>query len=172
MVIKIFKKISFKTETQTNLKVTDFLDITFNLSNSTYFLYVDTSSSYPPEILKQLPTSTAKRYSKNSSSVEIFNSWKVEYENPLKNSGYHSINLNYTQTREIKPKHNRSWNIIFFNPPHIQNIITNVAKHFLNLLNHHFQKFSTEIQWKLATLVEKTSPAWYQFTQHYKVTQL
>ena len=34
-VIKIFKKIGFKIEIKTNLKVVDFLDITFNLSNGT-----------------------------------------------------------------------------------------------------------------------------------------
>ena len=34
-VIKIFKQIGFKIEIKTNLKVVDFLDITFNLSNGT-----------------------------------------------------------------------------------------------------------------------------------------
>ena len=32
-VIKIFKKIGFKIELKTNLKVVDFPDVTFNLSN-------------------------------------------------------------------------------------------------------------------------------------------
>ena len=86
-VIKIFKEIVFKIEIKTNLKVVDFLDITFNLSSDTYkpyrkpndnLLYVNTSSNHPPQIIKQLPTSTAKRLSKDSSSMEIFNSAKVE----------------------------------------------------------------------------------------------
>lgn len=34
-LIKIFKEISFKIEIQTNCKVVDILDITFNLSNGT-----------------------------------------------------------------------------------------------------------------------------------------
>ena len=34
-VIKIFKEIGFKTEIQTNLKVVNFLDITFNQRNGT-----------------------------------------------------------------------------------------------------------------------------------------
>ena len=46
-----------------------------------------------------------------------------------------SININIT-----KPKPNRSWNIIWFNPPYSQNVITNVAKRFLNLLHYHFPK--------------------------------
>ena len=35
-VIKIFKEIGFKIEIKTNLKVVDFLDITFNISSGTY----------------------------------------------------------------------------------------------------------------------------------------
>ena len=148
-VIKIFKEIGFKIEIKTNLKIVDFLDITFNISNVTYkpyrkpndnLLCVNTSSNQSPQIIKELPTSTAKRLSKNSSIIEIFNSAKVEYENALENSGYHSIKLNYTQTKENKSKHNRSRNIIWFNPPYSRNAITNVAKSFLNLLDHHFPK--------------------------------
>ena len=114
-VIKIFEEIGFKIEIKTNLKVVYFLDITFNLFNGTYkpytkpndnLLYVNTSSNHPPQIIKQLPTSTAKRLSKNSSIIEIFNSAKVEYKNALENNGYHSIELNYTQPRENKSKHN------------------------------------------------------------------
>ena len=41
---------------------------------------------------------------------------------------------------ENKPKLNRSWNIIWFNLPYSQNAITNVAKRFLNLLDHHLPK--------------------------------
>ena len=37
-------------------------------------------------------------------------------------------------------KHNRSRNIFWFNPPYSQNVITNVAKRFVNLCDHHFPK--------------------------------
>ena len=65
-IIKIFKEIGFKIEIKTNLKQVDFLDVTFNLNNSTYqpykkednqLLYINTSSSHPPSIIKQIPTS-------------------------------------------------------------------------------------------------------------------
>ena len=88
----MFKEIGFKIKIQTNLELVDFLDITFNLSNGTYkpyrkpndnLLYINSSSKHPPQILKQLPTSTAKRLSKNVSSVEVLNSAKVEDENAL-----------------------------------------------------------------------------------------
>ena len=105
-VIKIFKEIGFEIEIKTNLKVVDFLNITFNLSSDIFKPYrkpsnnFSTSSNHPLQIIKQLPTSTAKRLSKNSSSIVIFNSAKVEYENALENNGYYSIKLLYTQTRE------------------------------------------------------------------------
>ena len=57
-------------------------------------LYVNSSSNHPPQVVTQLPTLTDKRLSKNSSSIEIFNSAKVEYGIILENSGYLSIKLN------------------------------------------------------------------------------
>ena len=145
-VIKIFKEIGFEIEIKTNLKVVDILNITFSLSSDIFKPYrkpndnFSTSANHPLQIIKQLPTLTVKRLFKNSLSIVIFNSAKVEYENALENSGYHSIKLNYTQIRENKPKHNRSRNIIWFNPPYSQNIMSNVAKRFLNLLHRHFSK--------------------------------
>ena len=38
-IIKIFKGIGFAIDVETNLKIVDFLDITFNLNNGTYRPY-------------------------------------------------------------------------------------------------------------------------------------
>ena len=38
-VIKLFKEIGLKIEIETNLKIVNFLDVTFNLTNSTYRSY-------------------------------------------------------------------------------------------------------------------------------------
>ena len=38
-IIKIFKGIGFAIDVKTNLKIVDFLDITFNLNNGTYRPY-------------------------------------------------------------------------------------------------------------------------------------
>ena len=38
-IIKVFKDVGFKIEIQTNLKIVDFLDVTFNLENGTYRPY-------------------------------------------------------------------------------------------------------------------------------------
>ena len=60
-VIMTFKDVGFKIDIKTNLKVVDFLDATFNLSNGTYkpykkpngtLLYINTSSNHPPHVIK------------------------------------------------------------------------------------------------------------------------
>ena len=88
-VIKTFKVVGFKIDIKTNLKVVDFLDATFNLSNGTYkpykkpndtLLYISRSSNHLPQVIKQLPSSIADRLSKNSSNKEIFDTAKPEYE--------------------------------------------------------------------------------------------
>lgn len=146
-IIKVFQNIGFKIEIHTNLKVVDFLDITFNLTNGTYkpykkpndqLLYVNTSSNHPPQIIKQLPSSTAERLSKHSSNEEIFNSSKLEYEKALKESGYKTFHLNYSKPTDIPKRNNRTRNIIWFNPPFNKTVTTNVAKNFLKLLDQHF----------------------------------
>ena len=75
--VKIFKEVEFKIEVKTNLKIVDFLDVTFNLTNRTYspyknpndpLLYVNTSSNHPPQVIKDIPISISKRLNKNLSS--------------------------------------------------------------------------------------------------------
>ena len=55
-VMKIFKELGFKIEIKTNLKISDFLDVMFNLTKDTYrphkkpndpLHYVNTSSNHP-----------------------------------------------------------------------------------------------------------------------------
>ena len=150
-VIKIFKDVGFKIEIKTNFKIVDFLDVTLNLSNRTYspykksndqLLYVHTSSNHPPQIINMLPKSINERLSKNFSNPEIFDKAKIDYEKALKDSGYKSVNLTFKKAAE-KQNRTRSHKIIWFNPPFIKSITTNVAKRFLNLVNRHFPKTNT-----------------------------
>ena len=112
-VIKIFKEVGFKIEIQTHLKIVDFLDVTFNLTNGTYrpykkanesLLYINTSSNHPPQVIKQLPTSISERLSNNSSNEEIFNASKYEYDTALKNSGYQQTKLIFNKKEQKKQK--------------------------------------------------------------------
>ena len=86
-----------------------------------------------------LPSSINERLSKNSSNETIFNISKVDYEKPLKESGYKSVDLKYAKATE-KRYHNRNCNVIWLNPPFNKDVSTNVAEKFLDLLDKHFPK--------------------------------
>ena len=112
-----FKEIDFKIEIETNLKIVNFLDVTFSLANSTYrpyrkpndnLLYIHTSSNQPPQIIKHLPDSIEEKLSNNSSNEQVFNSAKPEYEKALKNSGYKNVNLKYGAQKEQRKKNNQT----------------------------------------------------------------
>ena len=78
----IFRENELKIIIQCNLKVVDYLDVTFNLTDSSYcpfnrtnneINYIHKQSNYPPSIIKQLPLSVERRFSKFSSNEKIFN---------------------------------------------------------------------------------------------------
>ena len=80
-VIKIFKKIGFKIDIETNLKIVDFLDITLNLINGSYkpyikpndaLLYIDKDSNHPPQIINEMQKIINNRLSRNSSNANIY----------------------------------------------------------------------------------------------------
>ena len=87
--ISIFKtgfKLSITSET--NLKIVNFLDVTLNLNIETHEpynkpnnnpLYINMSSTHPPNIIKNLPENIQKRISKLSSSTRSFNNSKDLY---------------------------------------------------------------------------------------------
>ena len=86
-------------------------------------------------MLKELPKTISKRILTISSSREIFESSKIEYENALKISGYkdrlvyENSSVNENEMHENKKKRN---------PPYSANVKTNIAKTFFKLLNKHF----------------------------------
>ena len=96
-IIEIFIKYELAITIKTNLFVQNFLDIQSSLLNGTFKLYrkpnndpiyVHKHSNHPPQVLKELPKTIGKRISTISSSTEIFESCKIEYEIALKISGY------------------------------------------------------------------------------------
>ena len=78
----IFGEKQLKITIQCNLKIVDYLDVTFNPTDSYYspfnktnneINYIHTQSNYPPSIIKQLPLSVQRRLTKLSSNEKIFN---------------------------------------------------------------------------------------------------
>ena len=88
--------------------------------------------------MKQLPNSTSKRLSKDSSNQKIFNTAKVGYEDAQKKSGY-NVDLKHTYNKSEKPETQKT-NIIWFNPPFSKSVSTNVEKTFLQLVKKHFPR--------------------------------
>ena len=77
-----------------------------------------------------------KRLSELSCNKDEFDKAKLLYEKSLQESGY-KTSMSYAQT-EVKTSKNRSWNIIWFNPPFCQNVKTNIGKIFLKLIKKNF----------------------------------
>ena len=91
-------------------------------------------------MINQLQRSCSNWLSNNSSSGEIFNSSKYEYERALKNSGYQQAKLIFNKKEHRKQERNHSQNIIWFNPPFTRNVTINIVKWFLNLVDTNFPK--------------------------------
>ena len=148
-IVHLFQEMRLKITIKTNLKIVNFLDVTFNLTTGTYqpynkpndrSLYINTKSNHLPSIIKSIPESISRRISKISSTKEIFDAAAPYYNDALSTSGY-SENIEY-KPNVISHNRNRRRvrNVIWFNPPYSINVKTNIAKRFLNLINKHFPK--------------------------------
>ena len=146
----MFKDNQLNITIQCNLKIFNYLDVTFNLTNATYrpfcktsneITYIHKKSNHPPSILRQIPLSIESRFSKHSSNEKIFKESAQIYQKALKKSGYDhqliyqkSINNKNEGTKQRKRK------IIWFNPPDSKNVLTKVGNQFLKLINKHFPR--------------------------------
>ena len=93
---KLFWKHSLKLIIKCNLKIVDFLDVTLNLTDSTYkpyhkandeICYIHKESNHPPSIKKQLSISIETRLSKLSSDKKVFNESISIYQEAFDKSG-------------------------------------------------------------------------------------
>ena len=149
-----FKRQGLNISISANLKICNFLDVTLNLADGSYYpyrkpnnetLYIDTNSNHPPTIIKHLPAAIGRRISDISSNKELFNKAKPNYESALKRSG-HEEKLTYTERKKPadhtaqNSRKNRQRNVIWFNPPYSMNVQTNIGREFLNLVSKHFPK--------------------------------
>ena len=146
-IIALFKNEGLSITIETNLFETDFIDVTFNLATRKSFsfrksnnqpLYINVKSNHPPNILRDLPSMINKRLSDLSCNEEEYEKAKPLYETALNESGYKTT-LTYTKTTNVNNR-NRARNIIWFNPPHSQNVKTNIEKAFIKLVKKHFPR--------------------------------
>ena len=122
-LVKRFNDLGLKILIETNLKVTNFLDLTLNLKTGRYHpyrkpndspSYINRLSNHPPPILKNIPAAVSRRITDNSSDPNIFNEAAPLYDNALKASGY-SERIEFLADRKAsktRPQRKRSRNII------------------------------------------------------------
>ena len=71
------------------------------------FHCINKFSNHPSQIISQLPETINESLSRNSSTEEVFNSSKHQYEKALRDSGYADFKLKFNKTSS-KPNKKRS----------------------------------------------------------------
>ena len=152
-IIKIFKIVGLNITIQADLRIVNFLDVQFKLNNGTYQpdrtpsnspVYINKKSNNPPEVLKQLPKSIAKRISDVPSNENIFCNSIPIYSEALKKGGFND-KLIYSTKRadcDTSEKKKSKRKVRWFIPPFSLNVKTKVGKIFLRLVKRHFPKES------------------------------
>ena len=150
---KIFKKHGSDIIIQCDMKIVNYLDVTFNLSDRTYkpytktnneIKYIHKNTNHPPGVIQQIPLSIESRLSTLPFNEKIFQEAVAPYQKPLQNSGYrHTLTYKRSKndnsnTNINKIKRNRKRQMIWFNPPFNLKAKTKIGKLFLNLLDKHF----------------------------------
>ena len=142
----MFKQKVLQIIIECNLKVVNYLDVTFNLNDGSYrpyrkpnkeTNYIHIQSDHPPSITKQLLWSIKKCFSQLS-SLDVFYETKPYYVQCLASPGYNK--KTYQQQRENNKniEKNEKRNVIWFNPPYSISLKTNIGKYFFRLLNKYF----------------------------------
>ena len=151
-LIQVFKYLGFKVDVTSNIKIVNYLDATFNLSDGSYRpyskdsgdpTYINTKSNHPGSIIRQIPNSVNTRINLISSSRRIFNNSKAPYNRALLKSGFPANQLlsfqNKTVTTGNKPhRRNRPRKVVWFNPPYCELSNINIAKQFFWLVDTCF----------------------------------
>ena len=144
-ITELFKSEGLSITIETNLQVTDFLDVTFDLTNGKYYpyrkpnndpLYINAQSNHPASITKELPNMIARRVSDLSCDEDEFRKAKGVYETALKESG-HESRLKYVKQANRRPRNRK---VLWFNPPFSKSVKTDIGRLFLQLVRKHFTR--------------------------------
>lgn len=145
---RAFNKLELNITGQANQLSTNFLNITFDLLNSTYKpfrkpkeepLYINQYSKHPPPLIQQLLISVNKR-NNLSCNKEVFKITAPLYNHTLKHSNF-DFHLHYelpTPYHNTSTRRNRQRNVIWCNSPYSKNVKTNTSCDFLLLLAKDF----------------------------------
>ena len=126
--LSIYTSIYLPTYLPTYLSLSIYLSIYL-------FIYLSIYLSIFIYLSIHITQTISERQSINSSSPEIFEQLKSDYEEAVKKGGY-KAKLQYTQPKlQQNSTRKRTGKIIWFNPPFSLNVETNVAKMFLQLID-------------------------------------
>ena len=112
---KIYKEHGLDIIIQCNMKVVNYLDVTFNLNDGAYkpytkpnnkIKYIHKNSNHPASVTRQIPLSIESRLSTLSFNEKIFQEAVPPYQKALQNSGYR-----HTLTYKRPENDNNSTNI-------------------------------------------------------------
>ena len=152
-ITQIFARHGLSTTATANLKVVDFLDLTFDLGEGTFKpfckpgnipIYVHKDSNHPPSVIRKIPESVNHRISSISSNEKIFKDAAPQYQEAIKKSGYnYTFKFDPTASEpSIKKKNKRGKrHVLWYNPPFNLAVSTNVAKEFLKLIDECFPPY-------------------------------
>ena len=150
---KIFKKHELDIIIQCNMKMVNYLDVTFNLSDNTYkpytkpnneIKYIHKDSNHIPSAIQQILLSIGSRLSILSFNETIFQEAVPPYQKVLQNFSYrHTLTYkrpknDKNSTNINKMKQNKKRQIIRFNPPCNLKTKTKTGKLFLNVVDKYF----------------------------------
>ena len=123
---KLFRQHDLKLIIKCNLKIVDFLDVTLNLTDSTYkpyhkpndeICYIHKESNHSSSITKQRSISIETRLSKLSLNEKVFDESVTMYQEALDKSGHkHQLTFQKTSTNDTQHRQ-RKRNILWLNPP-------------------------------------------------------
>ena len=147
-ISKVFEDHGLRITCDANLKVVDFLDVTFNLNTGLHkpyikpnntIQYVHTSSNHPKHIIENIPKGVEDRLSMLSSNEDIFNEAALPYNEALKNAGHtHRLKFKPHQDPTVNKRRVRKRDTLWINPPFSKTLKTKVGKEFFKILDECF----------------------------------
>ena len=168
-VIKIFEDLGLKITAPSNQNTTNFLDVTFNLSDGKFHpyrkpnddpLYINSHSNHPPSIIKKIPSNHQQKNLPALLEPNILPMCRTALRASPQDSNFQADLQHADPPNEASSQRKqRRINIIWFNPTFSKSIKTNIGRSFLQLIDKHFPfrinctLFSTEIQSRSATAV-------------------
>ena len=150
----LFDKFWFKLDIQTNPKITDYLDITFNLYKSTvspfrknnqYPCYINVGSNHPRQIFKYIPNGIMFRLYTNFFNINIFTQNKAQLWANVKNNGYKAklVHKITDETSDVRNRRkNRTRKILWFTLQYNMAVAYKLGKEFFILLKKNFPRSS------------------------------